>query len=570
MRKLLQFDAHYPKTGEATVQLAAFTRRDGRFAIEKRAFAESHSPIYDYLQHVQPEAGISYILVNALGSFEYYGANRNGDGFNERAYKPGQRARCGHPECTKSLDGWVAETETLLPHYKSFEKHGGIYEHHRNQDRAKSLGTIQLAVWNPYMHRVELLLRYVNERNPRIPQRLGSGDDLAVSMGCRVLYDVCTICGHHAPTRMQYCEHARQYLRQVLEDGQLVAVLNPSPCFFDISFVVKPADETGWTLMKVAHPEGPLVLSSQLGDELNSYDAVREVFEKIAVEVRDAWMEPASFMGRYVAEVGANTSAPADTARPRTQTEALKFAAAANDLPLTDSQLDRFTLATPGLLALCGRYPEYIKAADLGPYGDVLRQTAFEDPGSDIGPGALFRAAEPPESEVLSITDPFTGTAYQTTRGDAMRAERSHIKKKVLNTALFSALYAAGLHKTLKQPMSVTLPAALLLGTLTANKVEDIFTPTRNPTYMTDQGIPVSGLTEFKHAADDRWAFKLAQDITTRQGSYTPLRLLLRQQTHPFFAKWAALTPDAQADTLTNNGAASLDQLLDNLCRVLL
>ncbi len=571
MHKILQLDAHNPKTGEATVQLAAFTRRDGRFTIEKRAFDDSHSPIYDYLAHIQPEAGISYILVNALGSYEFYGANRNGDGFNERPYKQGQRARCGHPECTASLDGWVKESETLLQHYKSFEKNAGIYEHHRNQDKSKSLGTVQHAVWNPYMHRTELLLRYVNARNPRIPQRLGSGDDLAVSMGCRVLYDVCTICGHRAPTRREYCEHARLHLRQVLEDGRLVAVLNPSPLFFDISFVVKPADETGWTLMKVAHPESPLILSSLLGDEQDAYDTIRDNFEKVAQELVDAWGAPLSFMGQYVSLVASTASEAPDATRPRTQAEAVKYAATEQGLDLSTPQIERLTLATPGLLALCGRYPEYLKYADLGPTGDVLRQTIFDTPGLDVGPGALFRAAEPPKTDVLSVTDPFTGTTYQTTRGDAMRAEKSTSNRKLLNTALFAALYAAGAHRFLKAPMQLALPASLLLGHLTARKVEDMFGPTRNPSYMTDQNVPVSGLTEFKHAAaDDRWAVKLAQDIQVLEGVFRPASVLQRQQTHHTFPKWAALTPAQQADTISDEGRANYDEIADNLALIVL
>ena len=121
MRKLLELEDHFPKTGEPTVQLAAFPNRRGGLSIEKRAFAEGHSQFYDFLQNVQPEEGISYLLVNALGSWEFYDLNRNADGFPERPYMAGVRAKCGHPDCTKSTDGWVRESETLVHHYKTFE-----------------------------------------------------------------------------------------------------------------------------------------------------------------------------------------------------------------------------------------------------------------------------------------------------------------------------------------------------------------------------------------------------------------------------------------------------------------
>lgn len=243
MYKRIEFDAHSPHTGEATVQLAAFPNRRGGLSIEKRAFAESESPLYDVLKTIQPEAGITYLLSIALSAWEYYDDNKNGDGFCERPYRVGVRAQCGHPDCTKSLDGWIAEHELITKHYKSFEEHGGLFLHHRNKDKTKSLGTVHTSLWNPKMHRNELLLRYVNERDPSIPTRIASGDYPAGSMGCHVRWDVCTICGHRAATRADYCEHAKNYLRKILADGRKVSVLNPSPKLFDYSLVWRPADQ---------------------------------------------------------------------------------------------------------------------------------------------------------------------------------------------------------------------------------------------------------------------------------------------------------------------------------------
>lgn len=69
---------------------------------------------------------------------------------------------------------------------------------------------------------------------------------------CKIKYDTCTICGNNAPTRKQYCEHLKYSMGKVLPDGRKVAALNPSPRFFDSSWVFRPADRTGFMLKKVA------------------------------------------------------------------------------------------------------------------------------------------------------------------------------------------------------------------------------------------------------------------------------------------------------------------------------
>ena len=583
MRKLLELDERFPKTGEPTVQLAAWRGHSGGLSIEKRAFAESVSPIYDFLKTVQPEEGVSYILVNALGAWEHYDENRNGDGFNEEPYMVGVRAKCGHPECTASLDGWVSEPETLLHHYKSFEAHGGIYRHHVNKDPSKSLGTIHHAFRNPRMRRVELLLRYINKRDFEIPQRIGDGDFPAVSMGCHVRWDVCTICGHRAPTRAQYCQHALTQMRLILPDGRKVCVLNPSPRFFDISFVFRPADPTGWTMMKAARAH--VQFSADLGAALDDHDRTRERFERTAYEIRDAWTRPETLVGGYVQFIGAPKTASAPTspeaavAHPRllSQGEVVKLAADAYGLSLPSDVVDRIVLATPALVSLLGRYPEAFKEASFGPVGDVLRDRAYTpwtDETTSHGPGAHYRAAEPPRSDLLTITDPYTGNVYQTTRGASMDAQRSDVKKRLTNTALFTGLYAAGLHHVLGSKGLHTLaalPLAAGLGHVTERAVNRTFPPYRNPSYLTDQGIPVSGGTEFKSAAitPASWAEKLARDA-----NYTEALSRIVEAGGWRFAKWASLPVSFQTNALTTraerpDASLDLDLLADNVVTLL-
>ena len=587
MRKLLELDDHFPKTGEPTVQLAAWRGARGGLSIEKRAFAESQSPAYDFLKTIQAEPGVSYILVNAIGEWEAYDENRNGDGFNHLPYMVGVRAKCGHPECTGHLDGWVSEPETLGHHYKSFETHGGIYRHHVNKDPSKSLGTVPHAFRNPRMRRIELLLRYIDKRDPEIPARIGDGDFPAVSMGCHVRWDICTICGHRAQTRAQYCQHALTQMRQVLPDGRKVCVLNPSPRFFDISFVFRPADPTGWTMMKAACERSNL--SADIGQALDRHERVHETFRRTAYEVQNAWTRPDTLIGGYARAMGVTKVATGTPASPwdvvrspnlLTQREVAKLAAEYYGVTLPESAIDRIVVTTPAMVELLGRYPETFKAASFGPVGDVQRDRAYT-PWSDEevsrGPGAHYRAAEPPRTDLLTITDPYTDHVYQTIRGAAMDASRADVKKRIANTALFTGLYTAGLHHLLGSKALRTVaafPLALGLGHATERAATKAFPPYRNPTYLTDQGVPVSGGTEFKAASltPSSWVGKLA-----REEDHGALLSRIVRNGGWRFAKWASLPLPSQVDTLTaradrtDNHLADidLDILADNVTTLL-
>lgn len=567
MYKRIEFDPYFPQTGEATIQLAAFPNRRGGMSIEKRAFAQSESPLYGVLDTIRPEVGVTYLLVNALSAWEYYDDNKNGDGFNERPYRVGVRASCGHPDCTKTLDGWIAEHELVTKHYHTFEEHGGIYVHHKNQDKSKSRGKVVKSIWNPKMHRNELLLRYVNDRGVEIVDRVASGDFPAVSMGTHVKWDVCTICGHRAATRAQYCDHARNHLRKILGDGRKVSVLNPSPRFFDISMVIKPADPTGWTLMKVAEDLAYAVSSAELGEQWQQAQRVSETFHKVAEEIGSAWANPTSFIGHFARQARSAGVDPLPA-----QGTVYRFAAEKLGLDLSEQHIDRLVLATPALTAILGTYPEEIQKV-ASEIHHVMRQQAYapsdDFPDFGIGPGAAYRAAEPPRTDMLTVTDPYTGHVYQTTRGTAMDASRADVKDRLLRTGLFGGLYAAGLHLGLKGGLGLwSVPAGLALGASTDRFLRRSSPPYRNPLYQTDQGIPVSGGTEFKQAS--AWAAKLAEDLHERS-SDGRIESILRRTSFSF-QKWASLPVSEQVDyLLSDEGSAPLNAstLADNLYRLL-
>ncbi|MEM0369713.1 MAG: hypothetical protein QXE80_03340 [Pyrobaculum sp.] len=165
-----------------------------------------------------------YCLVIALGAGEYWGANRNGDYFPE---------------------------EELKKSYHTF-KDAHVFELHKNDDPAKAIGRVLAAFWNDKMKRVELVIEVDKVKGYKYLQQLERGETVDVSMGCKVEYDVCSICGNRSKTRLEYCDHLRYHMNEVLPDGRKVYAINPNPKFFDISFVRRGADPTAKVLLKVA------------------------------------------------------------------------------------------------------------------------------------------------------------------------------------------------------------------------------------------------------------------------------------------------------------------------------
>jgi len=187
------------------------------------------SEALEYSKHVKKEPGKTSILVLAMGASEYYGPNRNGDAFRE---------------------------SELIKHHHTFESNAHVFKSHVNKDPAKAIGKVIKSFYNHDMHRVEIIMQLDDALCPDIVQKVREQKDVAVSMGCRIKYDVCSICGNKAPTRAQYCTHLKYQMNDIYPDGRVVCADNPAPNFFDISVVYRPADKTGYMLKKVAFDGG--------------------------------------------------------------------------------------------------------------------------------------------------------------------------------------------------------------------------------------------------------------------------------------------------------------------------
>jgi len=221
---------------------------DDRAALVKRAGADFAKK----LESVKFAADEIPVHMIAIGATEDYGPNRNGDGFTR--------------SCCKN-------------YHQTFEKFARFYRDHANKNPAKSFGVVKAAAYNEPMHRIELVValngsKEAAERNggliaDREMDKLASDKDIAVSMACKIPFDICSSCGNKAKTRAEYCEDVsdgghckagglKKNIGRVLDDGHVLHADNPNPTFFDISHVFRPAD-------RIAYVSGKLQKAASAG-----------------------------------------------------------------------------------------------------------------------------------------------------------------------------------------------------------------------------------------------------------------------------------------------------------------
>jgi len=207
------------------------------------------------IEKLRPRPEGRYILLHAIGAYEYWGANRNGDAFPEWSL----RSMLPPEDVKRLLDGPVrkacpnfSQPPTARYGCKTFVEYAHVYRGHANKDPLKACGDVVAAAYNERMHRIELIVFVYTERAPDIIDRIDRGAPVAWSMGAKLPFDVCSICANVARTRAHYCSHMAKELNVVYPDGRKVFSYNYFPRFFDISEVGVPADRSAWTLAKVA------------------------------------------------------------------------------------------------------------------------------------------------------------------------------------------------------------------------------------------------------------------------------------------------------------------------------
>ncbi len=544
MRKVYDLDPHFA-TGEATVQPVILWGANGR-PLRERFGTKTASEASEYIKAVTPKPGKTVVLVLALGAYERYDLNRNGDGFNEYAYKPGLQPTCG---CCRADNGaWIAQDEVLPAHYGSFEEHGKVYRHHQNTDPMKACGDVFKAFWNKQMHRVELLLGVDNATAPDLVERIADGDYPAVSMGCRIKYDVCTICGHRAPTRKQYCDHLKFQMRQVTSTGLRAGALNPSPRFFDISWVVRPADQTGYMLKKVAENASYTVRSAaEAGEYLDGVDEKRAAIQKLSdidkvirglpvdhkvsplseeearsVKNYHAMIQPGiqrmpvmddttvqSLSQHPLAEVLSTLSA-AGVILTTPEFVKLLMARLAPGVQIPEDTLDAILAIQGEIFDMYAQHPQMLD--------QVMKSQLFDIQAKNVRPEIAqkaekylekrstvsdylsrslvprdWRDEEPRWTDTLHVQDPGTGQMYQTNRGAARDAHdsiaKAQLAKMVGGAALLTAAYK------LITPSLPSVMRPLAAGTAAVLGYQHL-RPDMGPQYRSEEGVDIPTRTE--------------------------------------------------------------------------
>lgn len=227
--------------------------------------------IREYVDRLKPQKNSIYALINALGAYEYWSSNINGDAFEEEML-------------THKGPVWG---------YETFVHYARPYMHHSNKGPdARAFGSVELSCWNPNMKRVEVVARLDREDAVKVNaqsviDKVDRGELPETSMGTKVPYDLCSITTdwdtyrralstfdprvHRHPgvavlnfhKRIQqirglsinkddYTEYTKYHMNSILPDGRKVFVYNPYPRFFDISFVFIGAEKTSKMMAKLA------------------------------------------------------------------------------------------------------------------------------------------------------------------------------------------------------------------------------------------------------------------------------------------------------------------------------
>jgi hypothetical protein len=222
--------------------------------IHSRVFEKTASEVYIPERLIKAAASLSpredgrYVHVNAVGAQEAWGSNKNGDLFWEWSLLK---------------DMPPSDVQTMLrkkglpipPEYGigTFETYAYPFVLHNNKDPIHAIGEkVVCAAYNDRMKRGELIIFILKSKASDLVSMIDQGQPIPWSMGCKVPFDVCSICKNVARNRKQYCEHLLTLLNVTLPDGRKVAAENWFPRFFDISRVMTPAFPSAYSLRKVA------------------------------------------------------------------------------------------------------------------------------------------------------------------------------------------------------------------------------------------------------------------------------------------------------------------------------
>jgi len=250
-----------------------------------------------FISTLRPSPEHTFVLCNAMGYSEFFGANSNKDWYGYNHSLDFNGLLHAWPDIGQNLVDDRSRGKGWPYGYPCFYN-AAVYAHHKNTDPQQlGFGDVIFAHANPKMKRVELVMRVSNAEAQRkghtsILDRINAGERVDVSMGAKVPFDNCSICSdwdevkkawktydpkiHRHPgvailayhrqvkpirglavTRADYCSCMLNTPGKILPDGRKVFVYNDFPRFFDISFVWIGADRTARVMWHLGG-SGPL------------------------------------------------------------------------------------------------------------------------------------------------------------------------------------------------------------------------------------------------------------------------------------------------------------------------
>jgi hypothetical protein len=205
-----------------------------------------------FVRDLKPDPRFAYVHLIAMTDGDWFGQNLNGDIFDED-----QLLGTQSPEEAKKNPREAKGVQQ--PRYKTFLQ-ARFYRKHRNSLTSPFYGDMPCVVWNEPMHRVEVIARIAKvqipelgmEKAPDIVLKLDKRGYITVSMGCNISHETCTYCGASNEHIKDRCFHLKNQMGQIMPNGVRVGARNFGIRLFDLSDVDIPADDTAFSLAKVA------------------------------------------------------------------------------------------------------------------------------------------------------------------------------------------------------------------------------------------------------------------------------------------------------------------------------
>ena len=236
--------------------------------LSKTASGEHLPEVIELIESIKAQPGRLYLVNSALGAGEYVGFNLRGDWFTEAGLRRTPTgfeqipvwdidARRRAANQTEALPRWGSLTWGYPTFYNAHR-----FRHHVNKDPNKAYGFILGAFWDDRMKRVILVSELIRSMCAEqgaldLYSRIENGEFPDSSMGSKVPYDRCSICGFIARTPMEYCKHVQRGaappygMKAMLPDGRVCGVYNDYPRFFDDSFVFVGAERSAKVMSNV-------------------------------------------------------------------------------------------------------------------------------------------------------------------------------------------------------------------------------------------------------------------------------------------------------------------------------